>query len=78
MSRNVRSRRQSKYVAGKHSETKMTEKEIAALSSRIKRSTDQTLRVRPEATITSGFDLEVLRLSEKDVKFLTDCGVKVE
>jgi hypothetical protein len=56
----------------------MTEKEIAALSSRIKRSTEQTVRVRPEATITSGFDLEVLRLSEKDVKFLTDCGVKVE
>ena len=30
------------------------------------------------ATITSGFDREVLRLTAADVKFLTDCGVKIE
>lgn len=55
----------------------MTEKEIAALSARIQRST-LAVRKEPVATLTSGFDLEVLRLSEQDVKFLQDCGVKVE
>lgn len=57
----------------------MTEKEIAALSDRIRRSS-LAAKKEPAAqpTLTSGFDLEVLRLSEKDVKFLTDCGVKVE
>lgn len=58
----------------------MTDDEITELSARLAKSvrTKQALRVRPEATITSGFNLEVLRLSEKDVKFLMDCGVKVE
>ena len=31
-----------------------------------------------QACLTSGFGREVLRLNTRDVKFLTDCGVKVE
>lgn len=29
-------------------------------------------------TLTSGFGAEVLRLTERDVEFLENCGIKVE
>jgi hypothetical protein len=54
----------------------MTDKEIAALSARVHRNLRK--EPAPQPTITSGFDLEVLRLNAQDVKFLQDCGVKVE
>jgi len=36
----------------------------------------QVRRAETEATITSGFDRDVLRLTKEDVKFLQDCGIE--
>ena len=38
----------------------------------------QIVRGNSEATLTSGFEREILRLTPLDVKFLTDCGIRVE
>ncbi len=55
---------------------KMTPQEIDELSVRIKKK--MSLVDTHEATITSGFSREVLRLTARDVEFLRACGVKVE
>jgi len=54
----------------------MTPQEIDELSVRIKKK--MSLVDTHEATITSGFSREVLRLTARDVEFLRACGVKVE
>ncbi len=54
----------------------MTPQEIDELSVRIAKK--MRLVDTHEATITSGFSREVLRLTARDVEFLRSCGIKVE
>jgi len=61
----------------------VTDKEIAELTSRVAKKMTLVANHRlkelvNQATITSGFSREVLRLSSRDVEFLRACGVKVE
>lgn len=60
----------------------MTPKEADAIVKSVAKKLDlvATHRLKEltnQATITSGFSREVLRLSVQDVKFLKDCGIEV-
>jgi len=61
----------------------MTPKEAEEITARVTKKLNLVTRHRlkelvNQATITSGFSREVLRLSDRDVEFLRACGIKVE
>ena len=86
MPRRLCPRRYAQTLVRKRSEPErnnMTPQEIDELSIRIAKkmnlvATHRLKELVNQATITSGFSREVLRLNQRDVEFLAACGVKVE